>query len=97
MQRKKLKSLYTNEVWDLVELPQGRKAVGSKWGFKLKVNVDGSLKRYKARLVVQGFSQKPGLACDKTFSPVVKFESVRSKNPQFHSRAKHMDIKYHFV
>lgn len=73
-----IKSLEANDVWDLVELPKDRKAVGSKWVFKLKVDADGSVERYKARLVAQGFSQKLGLDYDETFSPVVRFESVRT-------------------
>ena len=75
---KELESLQTNDVWDLVELPEGRKAVGSKWVFKLKVDADGSVVRHKARLVAQGFSQKFGLDYDETFCPVVRFESVRA-------------------
>lgn len=75
---KEFESLHANKVWDVVELPQGRKAVGCKWVFKLKVDANGSVERYKARLVAQGFSQKFGLDYDKTFCPVVRFESLRT-------------------
>ena len=75
---KEMESLRTNDVWDLVELPKDRKAVRSKWVFKLKVDVDGSIERHKARLVAQGYSQKYGLDYDKTFSSVVRFESFRT-------------------
>ena len=71
-------SLHNNRVWDLVELPKDRKPIGSKWVFKIKTNSDGSIERCKARLVAQGYSQKPGLDYDQTFSPVVRSESVRS-------------------
>ena len=54
-------SLHDHSVWELVELPEGRKPVGSKWVFKLKMNADGSVERCKARLVAQGYSQKEGL------------------------------------
>ena len=67
-------SIYSNDVWDLVELPEGRKSVGYKWVFKKKTKADGSIKRYKARLVAQGFTQKQGLDYDETFSPVIRFE-----------------------
>lgn len=75
---KEIESLHENQVWDLIELPKDRKAVGSKWVFKLKTDADGAVARYKARLVAQGFSQKFGLDYDETFCPVVRFESVRT-------------------
>ena len=75
---KEIDSLKTNEVYDLVELPKDRKAVGSKWVYKCKINADGSVRRYKARLVAQGYSQRLGQDYDKTFCPVVHFESIRT-------------------
>ena len=71
-------SLHQHNVWDLVELPEGRKPVGSKWVFKVKTNADGTTERFKARLVAQGYTQREGLDYDETFSPVVRSESVRS-------------------
>ena len=70
-------SMQENEVWDLVTLPAGRKTVGSKWVYKLKTGADGSVQRYKARLVAQGFTQKYGTDFDETFCPVVRQESLR--------------------
>lgn len=75
---KEMESLHGNDVWDLIELPKDRKAVGSKWVFKLKVGADGSVERHKARLVAQGFSQKFGADYDETFCPVVRLESLRT-------------------
>ncbi len=72
-----LQSMITNQVYDLVELPPGRKAVGSKWIFKVKEGPDGSIDRYKARLVAQGFSQTAGVDFKETFAPVAKFTSIR--------------------
>jgi hypothetical protein len=73
-----IKSLKEHGVWDLVKLPEGRKTVGCKWIFKVKQDADGNVERYKARLVAQGFSQKEGEDYDETFSPVVRFESIRT-------------------
>ena len=70
-----MRSLKENEVWDLVDLPPDRKTVGSKWVFKVKTGADGSVVRYKARLVAQGYTQKYGTDYDET---VVRQESLRA-------------------
>ena len=49
-------SLHKNEAWDLVELPAGRKPIGSKWVFKKKTNAEGKVDKYKAQLVAKGYS-----------------------------------------
>ena len=73
-----MESLHVNEVWDLVELPKDKKTVGSKWVFKTKRSANGTVERHKARLVAQGYSQRYGQDYDETFSPVVRFESLRT-------------------
>lgn len=69
-----MRSLKDNDVWDLVRCPAERKTVGCKWVYKA---ADGSVERYKARLVAQGFTQQYGSDYDETFSPVVRLESLR--------------------
>ena len=66
-------SLMQNETWDLVELPNERQAIGSKWVFKVKYGSDGKVERFIARLVSKGYTQKHGINYNETFSPVVKF------------------------
>ena len=62
----------------MVELSHGINAISSKWVFKQKSDTDGRINRYKARLVVKGFTQKCGLDYNEIFSPVVRFESART-------------------
>ena len=73
-----MSSLRDNKVWELVELPENRKPVGSKWVFKVKVDGNDRVERYKARLVAQGFIQIKGADYDETFCPVVRMESLRT-------------------
>ncbi|TKC11565.1 hypothetical protein FA727_23840 [Robertmurraya kyonggiensis] len=65
-----MKSMASNDVWDLVELPEGSKPIGCKWVFKTKRDSNGQVERYKARLVAKRFSQKEGIDYIETFSPV---------------------------
>ena len=71
-------SLAKNNIWDLVELPEGRSVVGCKWVFKLKRKFDGSIERYKVRLVAKAYSQVEGIDFHDIFSPVVKLVSIRN-------------------
>ena len=70
-------SMAKNQVWELVDLPPGRKTIGNKWVFKIKRKADGSIDKYKARLVVKGYTQREGIDYEETFSPVVRFVSIR--------------------
>ncbi|GKA24628.1 ribonuclease H-like domain-containing protein [Tanacetum coccineum] len=70
-------ALLKNGTWETVDLPKDRKAIGSKWIFKIKYRFSGEIDRYKARLVAQGFGQKEGINYEETFSPVVKIVTVR--------------------
>ena len=67
-----------NETWELVELPEDREAIGCKWVFKVKYTSSGEIERFKGRLVAKGYAQKHGIDFDETFSPVVRFSSVRA-------------------
>jgi hypothetical protein len=75
---KEMQAHIKNGTWELVKLLPGRKAIGSKWVFKVKHNTNGSIKRYKARLVAQGFSQRPSIDFDKTFAPTAKWAALHT-------------------
>ena len=93
-------SLHKNEAWDLVELPAGRKPIGSKWVFKKKTNAEGKVEQYKARLVEKGYSQVPGIDFSDIFSPVSKVTSIRlllSIAAAFDFEVEQMDVKTTFL
>ena len=69
--------MQANDTWTLVPRPPGVNLVTDKWVFRHKFKSDGSLDRYKARWVLQGFTQRPGIDYDETFSPVVKPATIR--------------------
>ncbi|KAD7477010.1 hypothetical protein E3N88_00146 [Mikania micrantha] len=65
------------QVWELVPLPQGKCAIGTKWVFRNKTDENGQIFKNKARLVVHGFSQEEGIDYDETFAPVARLEAIR--------------------
>src|SRR3954467_7112884 len=81
-------------TYQLEDLPMGRQAVGNKWVYNTKINPDGSI-RHKARLVAQGFSQRPSLDYFDTYSPVMRMESLRvllAIAANLDWEAEHMDV-----
>jgi hypothetical protein len=71
-------ALSSNHTWALVPRPPHTNVVTGKWVFRHKTREDGSLERYKARWVVRGFVQRPGIDFGETFSPVVKPATIRT-------------------
>src|SRR6266700_216265 len=65
-----------NGTWTIVELPEGQKAIGSKWVYKTKHNADGTIERYKARVVAKGFNQRPGQDYFETFASTMRQATV---------------------
>ena len=74
---KKIATLEQNNTWSLTPLPYGKILIGCKWVYKIKYNSDGSIERYKARLVAKDYTQWEGLDYSETFSPIAEYVSVR--------------------
>lgn len=93
-------SIKKNKTWSLVDLPDGCKAIGLKWVFKVKHNADGSINKYKTRLVAKGYVQRHGIDFEEVFAPVARIETVRvlialaaSNKWEIH----HLDVKTAFL
>lgn len=71
-------SLLSNDTWTLEKLPRGVKPLSAKWVFKVKLDSNGNIERYKARLVVKGFMQREGVDFNDTYAPVSKHTSLRT-------------------
>nr|KAJ0189849.1 hypothetical protein LSAT_V11C800451850 [Lactuca sativa] len=70
-------SIMHNNTWVLADLPPGCKALGCKWILKRKMKVDGTIDKYKAILVIQGFRQKEGIDFFDTYAPVARISTIR--------------------
>jgi hypothetical protein len=71
-------ALMSNGTWELISRLCGSNVVTGKWVFTHKLRVDESFDRYKARWVLWGFTQRPGVNYSETFSPVVKPVTIRT-------------------
>ena len=72
-----MEALKKNNTWEMGPLHIGKKVVGSRWVFTIKYHSDGSIARYKARLVAQGYTQSYGIDYVETFAPIAKLNTIR--------------------
>ncbi|GKB90023.1 zinc finger, CCHC-type containing protein [Tanacetum coccineum] len=70
-------SIMGNNTWVLTDLPPGCRPLGCKWIFKRNLKVDGTVEKFKARLVIQGFKQKSGIDYFDTYAPVAHISTIR--------------------
>jgi hypothetical protein len=93
-------SIMKKYVWEIVPRPEGKSVVTSRRLYKLKCAADGSIERYKARFVAQGFSQVEGVDYDETFAPVARYTSIRaviSIAAEMGWKIHQMDVKIAFL
>jgi hypothetical protein len=72
-----MEALQKNNTWKLIPQPEGKKTIGCKWVFSIKYKADGSIHRYKTRLVAKGFTQTYGIDYVETFFPIAKLNTIR--------------------
>ncbi|KAK8701802.1 hypothetical protein V6N13_020180 [Hibiscus sabdariffa] len=66
-----------SKVWTLVERPNDKSTIGTKWVFRNKLDESGNIVRNKARLVAQGYTQEDGIDFDETYVPIARMEAIR--------------------
>ena len=98
--KEELDALHKTGTWDLAYLPFRKSAIGCKWVYKIKTRSDGTVDRYKARLVSRGFTQEYGTDYEKTFAPMAQLSSVMTLIVVSAARKwplYHMDVKNVFL
>jgi len=73
-----LKEFVRQKLFSIISKPIGRKVIGCKWVFKTKLDAEGQIEHYKARLVAQGFLQIPGVNFDEMFALVTRHQTLRT-------------------
>jgi len=75
--QEEIASLQANSTWVEEKVPKGTNLVSTKWVFTVKLQVDGTIERFKARLVARGFSQVYGKDYTETFAPTVRMDTLQ--------------------
>jgi hypothetical protein len=93
-------SIMKNNTWELTELPKHKKSIGCKWIYKPKFKSDGSIDKYKARLVEKRYSQTKGIDYAETSAPVAKLNTIRmliALATKYHWKLHQLDVKSSFL
>ena len=93
-------SIMKNDMWEVVSRLTGKSMVPSRWLYKIKHVVDGSIEKYKARFVARGFTKKEGIDYDETFAPVARYTTIKtiiSCAAVFRWKLHQMDVKIAFL
>jgi hypothetical protein len=95
-----MKSMSSNDVWDIEEISKGTKIVGYKWVYETKYDSNGNVEKYKARLVAKEFTQREGVDYNETFSPIScrdSFRIIMALVAHFDLELHQMDVKTAFI
>ena len=93
-------AIIRNQTWELVELLENKVPIGSKWLFKYKFNVDGSIDKYTSRLAAKGYSQKEGIDYEDTFAHAAKMNTIRlmiAMTTKYNWKLHQLDVKNAFL
>jgi len=86
-----MEPMKSSHVWDLVDLPPNRRAIGNKWVLRIKRKADRIIERFIAHLVVKGYTQQESINYEETFFPIVRIASIRL----ILAIVAHMDLELH--
>ena len=98
--KEELSMIEKNKTWELIDRPQNKKVIGVKWVYRTKLNVDGSINKHKARLVVKGYAQVFGVDYSDTFAPITRLDTIRlllAIAAQMNWRVYQLDVKSAFL
>lgn len=98
--QEEMDSIRQHAVWVLVKPPRGRKILGCRWIFSRKRGPDGRVLRYKARIVLKGYAQRPGIDFKDLYSPVARFETIKcilALSAKEHLTVYQFDVKTAFL
>ena len=76
--KSEIDSMHLNQVWTLVDPPEGIVLIGCKWIYKRKIDINGKIETYKAKLVAKGYSQRKGINYQKIFSSVAILKFIHT-------------------
>jgi len=98
--QEEINALHSQNTWTVVPLPSRKNLVGCKWVYRIKQHADGTVARYKARLIAKAYSQEEGVDYGETFSHVVKRTTIRlilALATQFRWQLRQLDVKNAFL
>jgi len=97
---KEMTTIEDNNTWQLVDKLEDKNSIGVKWVYTVKLNLNGSINKYKTKLVVKGYAQQPGIDYVETFSPVTKMNTIRilvALAAEMKWKIWHLDVKSAFL